>query len=71
MRENMKKLFILVGILIFICLWLSGCQSSPAISPTAAITVASTIIAIEASLEQISQLEAQEDYEAALLSKPG
>jgi uncharacterized protein YcfL len=71
MRENMKKLFILVGILIFICLWLSGCQSSPANSPTPAITVASTINAIEASLEQISQLEAQEDYEAALLSKPG
>jgi hypothetical protein len=62
----MKIHIALFGILLLTCLWLSGCQSSPANSPTPAITTMPTINAIEASLDQISQLEVQKDYEAAL-----
>jgi hypothetical protein len=61
------KLYILLSTIFMISiLTITGCQSSPANSPTPAITVAPTINAIEASLEQISQLEAQKDFEAAL-----
>jgi hypothetical protein len=62
----MKKHIVLISIMILTLLCLSGCQSNPANFPTPTITAAPTINAIDASLEQINQLEAQKDYEAAL-----
>jgi hypothetical protein len=65
-REIMKKHIVLFSIMILTLLWLSGCRSNPATPPTLAMTVAPTINAIGASLEQVNQLEAQKDYEAAV-----
>ena len=62
----MKKHIVLFSIMMLTLLWQSGCQSNPAKSPTPAITAAPTLNVIDASLEQINQLEAQKDYEAAL-----
>ena len=66
----MKKLLALSCVLLATWLWLTGCQSTLAVSPIPtpqkATTAAPTVSTIDTSLEQVSQLEAQKDYEAAL-----
>jgi len=56
----------MLSILLFTCLWNSGCQPKPVNTPTPAPTAASTEDILSTSLEKVLDLETQKDYEGAL-----